>query len=169
MKTGETRGVTDFTRRYAAHLMSSPAPVPAPSPAPPRGLDTLQLRWERSVAAILLISGYVWKRDLVIPAVAVAVTVSLVTAWDLRPFGAPYESFIRRRLRRPAAQMSMTAVRTDDLMVSSSLLLTSLVLAMGFEGVAQVLSLLISGGLIIEAAGGVWLSAPLWQRLRSRR
>ena len=149
--------------------MSVSAPVPGDAPAPARGLDTLQLRWERSIAAILLISGYVWKRDLVIPAVAVAVTVSLVTAWNLRPFGAPYESFIKPRLRKPSTHMSISAVRTDDLMVSSSLLLTSLMLALGFDGLAQLLSLLISGALIVEAAAGVWLSAPVWQMLRSRR
>ena len=148
---------------------AEPAPYPAPAPTSPRGLDTLQLRWERSIAAILLISGYVWKRDLVIPAVAVVVTVSLVTAWGLRPFGAPYESFIKAKIRKPSTQMSMSAVRTDDLMVSASLLLTSLILAMGFNGIAQLLSLLISGALIIEAAAGVWLSAPVWKKLRSRR
>jgi hypothetical protein len=129
----------------------------------------LQLRWERSVAAVLLLTGFVWKRDLVIPAVAVSVTVSLVTAWDLRPFGVPYESFIKPRIRKTATHMTNSAVRTDDLMVSSSLLFTSLVLALGFAAIAQVLSLLIAGALVVEAAGGVWLSEPVWQRLRSRR
>ena len=135
----------------------------------PKGLDERQLRFERAVASILLLSGYVWGRDLVIAVVAVAVTTTMVTAWAVRPLGLAYELVIQPRMRKRKTHMPIGVVRTDDLLLSASLLVATGALFIGLVSIARFLALIIAGAMAMEAAAGVWISGPLWHHLRSRR
>ncbi len=135
----------------------------------PKGLDERQLRFERAVGSILLLSGYVWGRDLVTALVAISVTATMVAQWDIRPLGLAFELLIQPRLRKLGTHMPMTAVRTDDLMLSIALLIATIVMFIGFTTIARFLALLIAGAMTLEAAAGFWLSEPLWHLLRSRR
>ncbi len=130
-----------------------------------RGLDERQLRFERGLAAVILLSGYVWNRDLMIALVAVVVTATMVTTWSLRPFGIPFEAVIAPRLAHSGTLMPRGAVRTDDLVVSAALLITTLLMFIGFTEFARLSALIIAGALMLEAAAGVWVSAPLAKRL----
>src|SRR5437762_2574073 len=82
---------------------------------PPKNIDERQLRFERGLAAVLLFGGYVWRRDLVIPAVAIGMTMALVPALGLRPFGVPFERLAATRLRAARHFVPLTLARTDDL------------------------------------------------------
>src|SRR3954471_12212618 len=100
-------------RGYGGAFMS---PV---TPPQSKGLDERQLRFERGLAAVLLFGGYVWRRDLVIPLVAIGITTALVPGLALRPFGVPFERLVAPRLRAPRHFVTPTLARSDDLTLAA--------------------------------------------------
>ena len=135
----------------------------------PHGLDERQLRFERGLAAVLLLSGYVWDRDLVTALVAVAVTTAMITAWSIRPLGTIFEALIQPRLQPRANHLPNSTVRIDDLVVAVALLAATLLLFIGLVDLSRFIGLLIAGALMLEAAAGVWISGPIRERLRGRK
>src|SRR4051812_13142256 len=94
----------------------------------PRGIDERPLRFERGVAAVLLFGGYVWRRDLVIPLVAIGITVALVPGLAVRPFGVPFERLLAPRLRAARHFVPLKLARTDDLTLATVLAAATLML-----------------------------------------
>jgi hypothetical protein len=145
-----------------------PEPAASPPSAAPRGLDERQLRFERGVAAVLLFGGYVWKRDLVTPLVAIGITTALVPGLNLRPFGVPFERLIATRIRAPRHFANTRLVRSDDLTLATVLAVATLFILIGIPTVARVISLIVAFAATFEAAAGLWVGAPLANRLRAR-
>ena len=142
------------------------------SDCPPRlrnSYDERQLRFERTIAAVLLFSGFVWERDLVVPFVALVVTIALIPFWSVRPFGVPFERLIGPRLKTPTRRLAATVVRTDDLGVAFVLLIATLLLSAGLNTLSRIIGLLCAGALLLEASAGIWLTTPVWKWLRSGR
>jgi hypothetical protein len=149
--------------------------VPEPSSPPTgrrrrgsdQGLDERQLRFERGIAAILLFGGYVWGRDLVIPLVAIGITIALVPV-GVRPFGVPFEQLIASRIRAPRHWVPFRLARADDLTLAALLALATLFILVDINAIARVISLGVALTTTFEAAAGLWVGAPLANKLRSR-
>ncbi len=134
----------------------------------PKSIDERQLRCERGLVAVLLFGGYVWQRDLVIPAVAVGITAALVPAIGLRPFGVPFERLIAPRLRAVTRRVPLTLARSDDLILAAVLMVATLLIVIGLGTIARVVGLVTAGTAMLEAAAGLWVGAPLANSLRGR-
>jgi hypothetical protein len=138
------------------------------APPPSKGIDERQLRFERGLAAVLLFGGYVWQRDLVIPLVAIGITMALVPGLGLRPFGVPFERLTAPRLRAPRRFVPQTLARSDDLTIAVVLAAATLLILIGLGPIARVLGLVVAITALFEAAAGLWVGAPLANRLRAR-
>jgi hypothetical protein len=132
------------------------------------GLDERQLRFERGLAALLLFVGYVWRRDLAIPLVAIGITIALVPAVGVRPFGVPFEQLIAPRIRAPRHWVPFRLARTDDLTIAVILAIATLFLLLDISAISRVIALVVALMTTFEAAAGLWIGAPLANRLRSR-
>jgi hypothetical protein len=143
-------------------------PQPKSAGPPSKSIDERQLRFERGLAAVLLFGGYVWARDLVIPLVAIGITVALVPAINVRPFGVPFEGLVAPRIRAPRRTVPRTLARTDDLTLAVVLAIATLFVLVDIHPVARVISLIVAGTAMLEAAAGLWVGAPIANRLRAR-
>ncbi len=135
---------------------------------PSKGIDERQLRFERGLAAVLLFGGYVWRRDLVIPLVAIGITMALVPAIGVRPFGVPFEHLATPRLRAARRFVPDHLARTDDLTLAAVLAVATLFVLLDLGAVALVIGLAVAITAMFEAAAGLWVGAPLANRLRAR-
>jgi hypothetical protein len=140
----------------------------ATPPPQKKGIDERQLRFERGLAAVLLFGGYVWKRDLVIPLVAIGITMALVSAIGVRPFGVPFEQLIAPRLRAARRFVPSRLAHSDDLTLAIVLAVATLFILIGASAVALLIGLAVALIAMFEAAAGLWVGAPLANRLRAR-
>jgi hypothetical protein len=149
-------------------MPQAPTPPPRGKPSESKGVDERQLRFERGLAAVLLFGGYVWRRDLVIPLVAIGITMALVPALHLRPFGVPFEQLAAPRLRAARRFVPEMLARSDDLTLAVVLAIATLFILIGLNTVGRVIGLIVALTAMFEAAAGLWVGAPLANRLRAR-
>ena len=110
-----------------------------------------------------------WQRDLVIPVVAVGLTIALIPSLSLRPFGVLYEQFIAPRLNNSRARLVLSTIaRTDDLTLAALLGVATLFIVLDLSSIARLIELGIAGLAMLEAAMGVWIGATIDRRMRSR-
>ncbi|HEY3831674.1 MAG TPA: DUF4395 family protein [Acidimicrobiia bacterium] len=140
----------------------------ATTPPQSKGIDERQLRFERGLAAVLLFGGYVWKRDLVIPLVAIGITMALVTVIGVRPFGVPFERLIAPRLRAARRFVPQRLAHSDDLTLALVLAVATLFILIGLSTVPLLIGLAVALIAMFEAAAGLWVGAPLANWLRAR-
>jgi len=159
---GHATHVTRWRVDTVASFMSKTAPPQS------KGIDERQLRFERGLAAVLLFGGYVWQRDLVIPLVAIGITTALVPGLGLRPFGVPFERLAAPRLRAARRFVPHTLARSDDLTIAIVLAVATLLILIGLGAIARVIGLVMAITAMFEAAAGLWVGAPLANRLRAR-
>ncbi len=142
--------------------------VPHTRPPNAKSIDERQLRFERGLGAVLLFGGYVWQRDLVIPLVAIGITAALVPGLGMRPFGVPFERLVAPRIRAPRHWVSLALARSDDLVLAIVLAIATAFVLIGLGPVARVIELVVAFTAMFEAAAGLWVGAPLANRLRTR-
>jgi hypothetical protein len=104
----------------------------------------------------------------VIPLVAIGITSALVPVIGLRPFGVPFERLAAPRLRAARRFVPKVLARSDDLTLAVVLAVATLLILIGLGTIARVIGLIVAITVMFEAAAGLWVGAPLANRLRAR-
>ena len=131
-------------------------------------VDERRLRFERGLAAVLLLAGYVWRRDLVIPVVAIGVAIPLLPGSALRPFAVPFDRLVGPRLEPTRRTVGASRVHLGDLFVAGALAIASALLVVTLGIVARNIALVVAAILALEAASGISVGAWIMKRLRRR-
>lgn len=136
----------------------------------PSSLDPRPSRFEQGVVALLLLVGFTFQLELLIP----AATVLLALSGALGPRRAPLPRLFEAaaaadRLEPTETMTDAHTVRLTVIVQTGVLLLASLLVFLGVGGLAWFLALVVVATSAFNAATGNWLEARLYWRLVRRR
>ena len=134
-----------------------------------RGFDPRPLRFEQGVLALVLLVGFVFRAELLIP----VVTVVLATSGAVGPRRAPlprlFSAVAGDRLEAPDAFVDRQTVRLAVLVQTAALLVASLLIFVGVGFLAWIIALAVVATAAYDAATGGWIEAGLYWRIARRR
>jgi hypothetical protein len=134
-----------------------------------RGLDPRPLRFEQGVVAVVLLIGFVFRVELLIPAVTVVLAVSGAVGPLRAPLPWLFSAVIGDRLEPVDAFVDRQTVRLSVLVQTVALLIASLFVFLDLGLLAWVVALAVVVTAALDAATGSWVEASLYWRVARRR
>jgi hypothetical protein len=133
-------------------------------------LDARPARFEQGVVAFVLLVGFTFKAELLIPAVTVLLAVSGALGPRRAPLPRLFAAAVGDRLERPDALADPQTLRLTVVVQTGVLLLASGLVFLGVGGLAWFIALVVAAAAALDAAAGTWIAARLyWQLARRRR
>jgi hypothetical protein len=134
-----------------------------------RGFDARPLRFEQGVVALVLLIGFVFQAELLIP----VVTVVLAVSGAVGPRRAPLPPVLGggRPLARAASDtfVDRQTVRLSVLVQTAALLVASALVFLGLGFLGWIIALAVVATAAYDAATGGWIEAGLYWRIARRR
>ena len=134
-----------------------------------RGLDPRPLRFQQGVIALVLLIGFAFRADLLIPAVTVVVAVSGAVGPRRAPLPRLFSAVAGDRLEPPERLVDRQTIRLSVLVQTGALLIASLFVFVGLDLLAWVVALAVVATAALDAATGSWVEAGLYWRVARRR
>ena len=134
-----------------------------------RGLDPRPLRFEQGAVAVVLLVGFAFGAELLIPAVTVVLAVSGAVGPRRAPLPRLFSAVAGDRLEPPDAFVDPQTVRLSVLVQTGALLIASLFVFLDLGFLAWVIALAVVATAAFDAATGSWLEAGLYWRVARRR
>ncbi len=134
-----------------------------------RGLDPRPLRFEQGVLALLLLVGFVFQLELLIPVVTVLLAVSGALGPRRAPLPRLFSATVGDRLERTDALVDVQIVRLSVMVQTGVLVVASLLVFLGVGFLAWIIALAVVATSAYDAATGGWIEAGLYWRIARRR
>jgi hypothetical protein len=135
-----------------------------------RSLDPRPSRFEQGVVALVLLVGFTFQVELLIPAVTALVALSGALGPRRAPLPRLFAAVTGDRSERADTPVDAQTVRLTVTVQTGVLLVASLLMFLGVGGLAWFLALIVTATSAFDAATGSWIEAQLYWRLaRSRR
>ena len=134
-----------------------------------RGFDPRPLRFEQGVAALVLLIGFTFQVELLIPVVTVVLAVSGAVGPRRAPLPRLFAAVAGDRLEPPDAFVDRQTVRLSVLVQTGALLVASALVFVGVGFLAWIIALAVVATAAYDAATGGWVEAGLYWRIARRR
>jgi hypothetical protein len=134
-----------------------------------RGLDPRPLRFEQGVVAVILLVGFAFRAELLIPAATVVLAVSGAVGPRRAPLPRLFSRVVGERLDPAQTLVDRQTVRLSVLVQTTALLIASIFVFLGLGPLAWVVALAVAATTAFDAATGSWVEAGLYWRVARRR
>jgi hypothetical protein len=135
-----------------------------------RSLDPRPSRFEQGVVAFILLVGFTFQLELLIPAVTALLAVSGALGPRRAPLPRLFAAAAAADRLEPADTMAdAQTVRLTVIVQTGVLLLASLLVFLGVGGLAWFIALVVVITSAFNAATGSWIEARVYWRLARRR
>ena len=134
-----------------------------------RSLDPRPSRFEQGVVAIVLLVGFTFQFEVLLPAVTALLAVSGALGPRRSPLPRLFAAVMGDRLEPAETVADDQTVRLTVTVQTGVLLLASLLMFVGVGGLAWFIALIIVATSAFNAATGSWVEAGLYWRLARRR
>jgi hypothetical protein len=134
-----------------------------------RGFDPRPLRFEQGVVAFVLLVGFTFQAELLIPVVTAVLAVSGAVGPRRSPLPRVFSAVAGDRLEPPDAFVDRQTVRLSVLVQTGALLVASVLVFLGAGALAWIIALAVVATAAFDAATGSWIEAGLYWRLARRR
>jgi hypothetical protein len=134
-----------------------------------RGFDPRPLRFEQGVVAFVLLVGFTFQAELLIPVVTAVLAVSGAVGPRRSPLPRLFSAVAGDRLEPPDAFVDRQTVRLSVLVQTGALLVASVLVFLGVGVLAWIIALAVVATAAFDAATGSWIEAGLYWRLARRR
>jgi cytochrome c biogenesis protein CcdA len=134
-----------------------------------RGFDPRPLRFEQGVVALVLLIGFTFQAELLIPVVTVVLALSGAVGPRRAPLPRLFSAVVGDRLEPPDAFVDRQTVRLSVLVQTGALVVASLLVFVGLGVLAWIVALAVVATTAFDAATGSWIEAGLYWRLARRR
>lgn len=133
-------------------------------------LDPRPSRFEQGAVALVLLAGFVFQIELVIPAVTALLALSGAVGPRRAPLARLYAAATRNWLEPPDSLADPETLRLTAVVQTGVLLLASALVFLGVGGLAWFVALLVVAASTFDAVTGSWIEARLyWQLARRSR
>jgi hypothetical protein len=140
-----------------------------PRRPPSRGLDPRPLRFEQGVVALVLLVGFTFQSELLIPAMTALLAVSGAVGPQRAPLPRLFAAAAGDRLEPTDAWVDPQTLRLAVMVQTGVLLVASALVFLGLGWLAWLVALVVVGTAAFDAATGSWIEARLYWRLARRR
>ncbi len=134
-----------------------------------RGLDPRPLRFEQGVIALLLLVGFTFQTELLIPVVTALLAVSGALGPRRALLPRLFASTIGDRLERTDALVDVQTARLSVTVQTGVLVVASVLVFLDVDFLAWLIALAVVATAAFDAATGSWIEARLYWRLARRR
>jgi Domain of unknown function (DUF4395) len=134
-----------------------------------RGFDPRPLRFEQGVLALVLLIGFTFQAELLIPVVTVVLAVSGAVGPRRAALPRLFSAVAGDRLEPPDAFVDRQTVRLSVLVQTAALLVASLLVFLDLGFLAWIIALGVVATAAYDAATGSWIEAGLYWRIARRR
>jgi Domain of unknown function (DUF4395) len=131
-------------------------------------LDPRPSRFEQAVVAMVLLAGFVFQLELLIPAVTVLLALSGAVGPRRAPLPHLYAAAMRNVLEPPDSHADWQTLRLTVVVQTAVLLVASAFVFLGVGGLAWFVALLVVAAATFNAVTGSWIEARLYWRLARR-
>lgn len=138
-------------------------------PPPRRQLDPRPSRFEQGFVALVLLAGFTFQVELLIPAVTVLLAVSAAVGPRRAPVPWLYAAAAGNLLEPTATLVDAETLRLTVLIQTGVLLLASALTFLGVGGLAWFIALIVVAAAVYDAVTGNWIEARLYGQLVRRR
>jgi hypothetical protein len=133
-------------------------------------LDPRPARFEQAAVAVVLLAGFVFQFELLIPAVTALLALSGAVGPRLAPLPRLYTAATRNVLEPPDSHADAQTLRLTVVVQTGVLLVASALVFLGIGGLAWFVALLVVAAATFDAVTGTWIEARLyWQLARRSR
>lgn len=133
-------------------------------------MDPRPSRFEQGVVAFVLLVGFTFQGELLIPAVTVLLAVSGALGPRQAPLPRLFAAAVGDRLEPTETLADPHTLRLTAVVQSGVLLLASGLMFLGVGGLAWFVALIVVAAAVFDAVTGNWIEARLyWQVARRRR
>jgi hypothetical protein len=134
-----------------------------------RGFDPRPLRFEQAVLALVLLIGFTFQLELLIPAVTAVLALSGALGPRRAPLPRLFSVVAGDRLEPADVLVDRQTVRVSVLVQIGVLLIASLFVFVDLDLLAWVVALVVVATAAFDAATGSWIEAGLYWRVARRR
>ena len=134
-----------------------------------RSLDPRPARFEQGVVALVLLVGFTFQVELLIPAVTALLALSGALGPRRAPLPRLYAAVTGDRLEPPETLADAHTVRLTVTVQTGVLLAATLLVFLGVGGPAWFIALIVAATSAFDSATGSWIEAQLYWRLARRR
>ena len=134
-----------------------------------RSLDPRPSRFEQGVVALVLLVGFTFQVELLIPAVTALLALSGALGPRRAPLPRLFAASTGARSERADTPIDAQTVRLTVTVQTGVLLVASLLVFLGVGGLAWFPALIVTATSAFDAATGNWIEAQLYWRLARRR
>jgi hypothetical protein len=134
-----------------------------------RGFDPRPLRFEQGVMALVLLIGFTFQFELLIPIVTAVLAVSGAVGPRRAPLPRLFSAVAGDRLEPPDAFVDRQTVRLSVLVQTSALAVASALVFIDLGFLAWIIALAVVATAAYDAATGSWIEAALYWRIARRR
>ena len=134
-----------------------------------RGFDPRPLRFEQGVIAFVLLIGFTFRAELLIPIVTVVLAASGAAGPRRAPLPRLFSAVAGERLEPPDAYVDRQTVRLSVVVQTSALVVASALVFIGLGFLAWIIALAVVATTAYDAATGGWIEAGLYWRIARRR
>jgi hypothetical protein len=133
-----------------------------------RALDPRPSRFEQAVVALVLLIGFTFQIELLIPAVTVLLAVSGALGPRRAPLPRLFAAATADVIEPADTLVDPHIVRLTVTIQTGVLLVASLLMFLGVGGLAWFIALVVVVTSALDAATGTWIEARLYRRLARR-
>jgi len=134
-----------------------------------RGFDPRPLRFEQGVVALVLLIGFTFQAELLIPIVTAVLAVSGAVGPRRAPLPRLFSAVAGDRLEPPDGFVDRQTVRLAVLVQTSALAVASALVFIDLGFLAWIIALAVVATAAYDAATGSWIEAVLYWRIARRR
>jgi Domain of unknown function (DUF4395) len=134
-----------------------------------RGFDPRPLRFEQGVVALVLLIGFVFQAELLIPVVTVVLAVSGAVGPRRSPLPRLFSAVAGDRLEPRDAFVDRQTVRLSVLVQTGALVVASALVFLDLGFLGWIIALAVVATAAYDAATGGWVEAELYWRIARRR
>jgi Domain of unknown function (DUF4395) len=134
-----------------------------------RGFDPRPLRFEQGAVAFVLLCGFVFQAELLIPAVTAVLAVSGAVGPRRAPLPRLFSAVVADRLEPPETFVDRQTVRLSVLVQTGVLAVASVLVFLDLGFLGWILALAVVATTAFDAATGSWIEAGVYWRVARRR
>jgi hypothetical protein len=131
-------------------------------------VDPRPSRFEQGVVALVLLIGFTFQVELLIPAVAALLAISGALGPTRAPLPRLYAGAVAEWVEPADTLVDPHTIRLTVIVQTGVLLVASLLMFVGIGGLAWFIAIVIVVTAAIDAATGSWVEARLYRRLAGR-
>ena len=131
-------------------------------------VDPRPLRLEQGLMGVLLLGGFAFSAELVIPITTVLLAISGAVGPEREPLARFFAFGVTDHLRPPAELVDRQTLRLAIFVQTAVLLAATLIGFLGLEPIAWLVALFVTAAAIYDATTGSWSAAQLYWHIARR-